>query len=60
MKEGDFVYRLNMVMMVIAFLLVHVNLLHRLSETCGPPVHMYSIYQRKEFLVVEIVCNSIA
>lgn len=59
MKEVDFVYRLNMVMMVIAFQLVHVNLLHRLGETCGPRVHvhMYSIYKREGFLVVEINLN---
>lgn len=34
----------------------HVNLIHRLGETCGPRVHvhMYSINERKGFLVVEI------
>lgn len=34
----------------------HVNLVYRLGETSGPQVHvhMYSIYVRKGFLVVEI------
>lgn len=34
----------------------HVNLVHRLGETCGPRVHVhvYSIYKRNGFLIVEI------
>lgn len=38
------------------FPFAHVNLLYRLGETCGTRVHvhMYSINERKGFLVVEI------
>lgn len=55
MKEGDLVYRLN-VHDAYRFPFAHVNLLYRLGETCGTRVHvhMYSIKERKGFLVVEI------